>query len=120
MKTNFSVSFDKKCNCIIVRFIGEINSFSMNEYLEEVSKMAKINNCKRIISDLSKASIKMSFHELFLTPQKVVIDKYDLSWKRAIIVKEINENAHFYETVARNQLMSVKLFTNEKDAKEWL
>ena len=102
MKVKYTVSYDNKDNCIIGRFSGEFNKESMKEYLKEIVKLTKINNCNRFINDLSRAHINVSIIDLYSIPEKVNVNGFDHKWKRAVIVKEIDEDLGFFETTAKN------------------
>jgi len=116
----YNVIYNQEYNCLIGKFVGDLNMESVKEYAKEISKMAKIHDCKRFVNDLREATILLSLANFFDAPSIVSIDVFDRSWKRAIIVKEKLDKLDFFETTSINQGFNVKIFHNMNEALEWL
>ena len=116
-----TVNYNPDCGCVAGAFEGLLNSETVKEYIQEITKVAIKHNCKRMISDLRRASIDASITDLYFVPKLVVNDKFNLSWKRAIVLKiEDLDKMSFYELASRNRGISLKVFTEMDAAMEWL
>jgi len=102
------------------KFTGELTLENVKEYVKEITNMAIIHDCKRLINDLRNANIKLTMADFFNAP-RVASDKiFDRSWKRAIVVKEKTDKLSFFETTSLNQGFQVKVFLTFEDAMKWL
>lgn len=116
----YSVIYDEKINVLIAKFSGELSKENAGEFINEIAKVAKKHNCKRIINDLNEADIKLTISDLFSHPHSSLKEEFDASWKRAIVVKKLTEEMTFFETTAQNQCVRVKVFCDFYEALEWL
>jgi hypothetical protein len=116
----FNVNYNQEHNCLIGNFEGDLDLENSKEYVKEVARKAKKNNCKRFLNDLRKANIKLSIVDLYYMPEMVILEELDRTWKRAVVVKENMEKVDFYETTAHNRGLRVKVFNDINKAIEWL
>ncbi len=69
---------------------------------------------------MREAEIKMSIADLYYVSAEAIVEEFDRSWKRAILVKEKTEEIEFYEITAKNKGLDLKIFDNFDEAMTWL
>jgi len=116
----FDVNYNKKHNCLIASFEGDLNPSNAKEYIKTIAIKAKKHNCKCLLNDLRKANIDFSIAELYELPEIVITKEFDRTWARAIVTKVNSEKLNFFETTAYNQGLTVKFFNNINKALKWL
>ena len=113
--------YDQEHDCLVGHFTGDMDIQSAELYLKEVVPMTRKHDSKRILNDMRNANIKMGIMDIYKLPSIVIRDTFDRSWPRAVIVKEKNVKLlHFYETVALNRGIQVKIFTDIEEGIRWL
>ena len=116
----YNVIYNQEYNCLIGKYVGDLNIESVKKYAKEISKMARIHDCKRFINDLREATILLSVANFYDAPSIVSIDEFDRTWKRAIITNQNFDKLNFFETTSINQGFDVKIFQDINEALEWL
>ena len=117
----FNVHYDKRYNCVIVYFAGDMDLQTLKEYAKEITKIASEHNCKRFFNDLRGAEFDLYIIKIQDIPKifnELGID--DRTLKRAIVASKDSKEYRFFETVARNSGDMVKVFENPRDAMNWL
>ncbi len=114
------VEYNQVHNCLVGKYIGTIEAKHVGEYAQKILKLVRIHDCKRFLNDLRGAEIKMSFADLYYASAQAIVDEFDRSWKRAVLVKEITKEIEFYEITAKNKGLNLKTFDNFDEALQWL
>jgi len=120
---SFRVDYDNVNNCIVGRFEGEFTSKAFDDYLQEISRVAKQYDCLRFLNDLRGAVINISVFDLSESPARTIDSTFDRRWKRAIVLNPDSlstEKREFFETVNENRGVSVKTFNDMAEALDWL
>jgi len=115
-----SIVYDQNHNCLIGKFIGDLEAKHVNEYGQEILKMVKIHDCKRFLNDLREADIKLSITDLYFASIEAMMGEFNRTWKRALVVKKMTQEIEFYEITASNKGLNLKVFDNYDQALEWL
>ncbi len=116
----FEVHYSSESDCLIGTFEGNLNRNSMRPYLAEVVKMANRHVCHRFLNDLRKAIVEFTVTDFYEISMRSVSGEFDRSWKRAIVVVEATSDLAFFETVASNRGLILKVFEDMDEALEWL
>lgn len=116
----FDVHYSQDNDCLVGTFTGDFNTDSLKRYLDEVIKTATLHNCHRFLNDLREATINLSFMDFYDIAEMSVSKGFDRSWKRAIVVEKTAPDFSFFETVARNRGLSIRVFESMDEALEWL
>ncbi len=107
-----------------VVLIETAGSYHLGEEIETVNQAASMaieNNCFRIIFDCMKSDVTAKVMDSYDRP--TIYEKAGFNrgpTKIAIVIKEINDNLVFYETVCMNRGWQVHLFTDYDKAMGWL
>ena len=120
---SFRVDYDNVNNCIVGRFEGEFTSKAFDDYLQEISRVAKQYDCLSFLNDLRGADMKFSVFDLSESPTRTIASTFDRRWKRAIVLNPDSlstEKREFFETVNENRGVSVKTFNDMAEALDWL
>ncbi|MHC4207156.1 MAG: hypothetical protein ACYSTT_21080 [Planctomycetota bacterium] len=119
---NIQVAFDEKVNCVVGRFKGDLTLAAAKKYIREVVEVAKKHPCQRFLNDLREANLVLSVFDIYELPGLVVTEGFDIRWRRAfLMVPTTNlDKIDFFELVASNRGMSVRMFTDYDKAIEWL
>jgi hypothetical protein len=116
------VTFDDKVNCVVGRFEGDMTLDTAKKYLMEVTEVAKKHPCQRFLNDLREAKIDLSIFDLYELPGMIVTEGFDIRWRRAILLAPTADldKMDFFDLVASNRGLIVRLFTDYDKAIEWL
>jgi hypothetical protein len=116
------VSFDEEHNCVVGRFEGDLMLDTAKKYISEAVKVANKHPCQRILNDLRGANVVLSIFDLYELPSLVVTEGLDHRWRRAVLVDPTVdlEKVDFYELVASNRGLTVRMFTDYDKAIQWL
>jgi len=117
---SYLIKYDKEDDCIVIVFEGAVTAESIKEAAPRVARMCKETGCRRILNDMSAATINISFLEIFGSPEIMDNSKVPRSAKRALIVPPDFNNAYFLETVSRNRGHDMMVFNDRGKAKKWL
>lgn len=115
-----TVEYNQVHNCLVGKFIGTMEAKHVGEYAQEILKVARIHDCKRFLNDMRETDIKMSIADLYFVSAEAVVEEFDRSWKRAVLVKEKTKDVEFYEITAKNKGLVLKTFDNFDEAMAWL
>ena len=88
--------------------------------LEKIQGLAEVHDCKALINDIREAESGLSVTDLYYLPQRSVKGAFNHSWRRAILVKNVFDEAAFYEDTASNQGLDTKVVTSVSEALDWV
>jgi hypothetical protein len=110
-----SIRYDQQKNVIIAEMRDEIILKDLDGFLADVIKTVQCKNCYRIITDLSRAYLNLSFQQFYELPHHIEKVTAGLGMnighvKRAFIASQQQmKNLRFYETVSLNQGLTTKM-----------
>ena len=114
------VTYNKTHNYLIGKYTGVLESGNVREYGIEILKWVRIHNCKRFMNDLREAVIKLSITDLYYASSTAIMSEFDLTWRRAVLVKNYTKEMEFYEVTAANKGLALKVFDSHEKALAWL
>ncbi len=120
-----TVRFDSDLSIIETTFHGPFSLEDILDHFTEIAQVAAEKKCLKILGDYRKATPKLSTIEIYELPQKLM-DIYTnaganaRATKRAIVVREGQQEYEFYETVTVNSGQNAKIFHDLEIAKKWL
>ena len=116
------VAFDETLDCVVGRLEGELNLAAAKEYIGKIVPVAKKHPCHRFLNDIRKAIITLSVVDIYYLPEYGIAKGFDERWRRACWVGSTTdmEKVNFFETVASNLGLMVKVFHDVDKALEWL
>jgi len=117
---SFAVKYDKDTDCILVTVKGNFNLSILPLLAAEVKQLIHDNSCIHILSDFRHAHLTDSLANTYKMPDVALNSGICRNIKRALVVKEIEQNFRFLETVFVNRGNVVKLFDNLNEARNWL
>jgi hypothetical protein len=105
---------------------GELNIQGIKNLMTSVALAAKEHDCQLVLSDYRKASPAISIPDLYELPKLILqrgkemgLSAYKI--KRALVIPaQAYDNFRFFETVSLNNSQTVRIFTEENEAREWL
>ena len=118
MRREFRYLEDK--NIVLIRTSGTYDLDAEIETLKKVAAKLKEYNCNKCIFDHRETNViarPMSSYERPAVYEELWDDH---STRGALVVKEINKDLKFLETVVRNRGWVVRIFDDYDKAMEWL
>jgi hypothetical protein len=122
----YTIQYDAQNNVIEGSFSGEVDLNLLRQYSIECEKLYRGNQCKLSLSDYREATFSLSVVDLYRLPQRHtdLLNSFGLnihSLKRAAIFNHgASELASFFEDVAVNRGQKFKVFSEKREAIEWL
>lgn len=117
---SFAVKYDKNTDCILVTVNGNFDLSILPLLATEVKQLIHDSSCIHILTDFRHAELTDSPTNTYKMPDSALNSGICRSIKRALVVKKIEQNFRFLETVFVNRGNVVKLFDNMDEAGEWL
>ena len=92
------------------------------EYLRHIVATAKKHPCHRFLNDFREVRIALSVVDLYEIPDLIVTGGFDRRWRRAMLLGSAADlhKLSFFELVASNRGITVRLFTEVDKAIQWL
>lgn len=116
----YSVTYDKKTDCIFVSVEGELTLSLFDSMAEEAARCLNEYGCRRILNDLRNARPTKSVLDIYTMPERALNLGVVRTVKRALVVGRTFSEFRFLETVFINQGNIVRLFNSIDEAKQWL
>ena len=117
---SFCVKYDKNTDYIQVTVNGNFNLSILPLLAAEVRLLIDQESCIHILTDFRDAQLIDSLTNTYKMPDSALNSGICRNIKRALVVKEIEQNFRFLETVFVNRGNVVKLFDNMDEARNWL
>ncbi len=119
----FSITIDEEKQLVRVVARGEVNR-ELGHGIVSKSLLTAANHQCNILCDVRDATIRVSLADWFYMPRMLSVFKdpkvHTVVTALLIAPGKQESDYKFYETVVHNLGMNFKIFTNEKDALEWL
>lgn len=114
------LTYQPDIDCVILRIQGRVTIELIGEIAPLVASMLEKTNCRRLLNDMSKATIDVSIAALFNSPN--IMDESGVMriTKRALVVPPSFDEAEFLENVTRNRGHNLMIFKNIEEAEKWL
>ena len=121
----FTVTYDQT-GFVHAKYEGNLDMPGIRAMLAAAAECLKENNCIHVLADYRDAHLGVSIADLYELPKLILqrgramgISVYQI--RRALIIPAAVYKAfQFFETVSRNNMQNVKIFTDEDSAREWL
>jgi hypothetical protein len=121
----FTVEFDES-GFIHATYQGDLNLGDITALMAAVAHLIKERNCFLVLSDYRQAKLAISIIDLYEIPKMIVKRGREMGVqaqrvKRALIIPaSASDKFSFFETVSLNNSQSVRIFTDEGKARDWL
>ena len=112
-------SYDPKGRFMVVRASGVMGISDLRDAAVKVVEYARQHSCDRALADLRQCRPTISITELFGYRTGFLSDGLRRLY-RALLVKEQSLAFRFFESVSANRGQSVRVFTDESQARAWL
>ncbi|OGT28602.1 MAG: hypothetical protein A2Z17_03710 [Gammaproteobacteria bacterium RBG_16_66_13] len=118
----YQVSMDDNLKIVRVVVYGALSEPLGKEIITK-SRLLAAEHAAGILYDMRQATLRVPFSSWFFLPTELEVLKTGStrSIKAAIVIPAKQEDGYrFYETVASNAGLSVRVFLDEAEAGEWL
>lgn len=116
----FEVRYDPETACIYAKVEGALDVPLLEQFAKEYVTSAKRHDCLRILTDMTKADVKLSTMEIYEIPDLVRRLGMDIACRRAFVVAADLADYSFFENISRNRSHDVAVFQDTAEAKQWL
>lgn len=102
---------------------GDNSLANIQHYLLEVKHSCELHNCRKVLIEENLQGPTIGTFDIFEIVTKLSQDAAQAKLKIAYVDvnREHDMNAmHFAESVARNRSVNVRMFSNIREAEEWL
>ena len=105
---------------VLTRTSGSYDLEAEAETLRDVITKLNELNCNRCILDFRTSVVISKTMDCYCRPE--IFKEFGLkrSVKMAIVLRELSDNSHFYETVCVNRGWDIRMFHDYDDAIDWL
>jgi len=120
-KTPYEITLDEERRIVRLVVKGELSKTVGEQAITEVRTKA-MGNKYNIFCDVRHAKVRASFSDWFYMPRNLEIYKTTKGLKTTILITKgkQEEEYNFFENVAYNLGINIKIFYEEQDAFEWL
>lgn len=112
--------YDAQSGCIELTVTGLFNMERLKQLAPQVARLSEESGCKRILNDMSGATIEVSLSDVYSSPQEMDNSGISRATRRALVIPPHFDEAEFLETVTRNRGHNLKVFSDRHSALEWL
>lgn len=122
---SFTIHYNEEEGIIEARVYRLFDWNLIEEMAPKLGKMVLEKNCDLIFLDFTNSEINMPTLRIYKTPEKLGLEfgKAGVNaWRlrRALLIKPGQKDFNFLEDVSINSAQTVRLFTDEGEAKSWL
>lgn len=122
---SLDIAFDESDQIIVFKLPESFTWQVLEEGVPLIANLHLEHTCSRILLDFRQTKMELSTLKIYQTPQKLAqeLAKFNIDireLKRAFLMREGDEDMHFFETGSLNNLQNFKAFTNLEEAREWL
>ncbi len=117
---SYELQYDSKIDCVILRIQDIVTLEVIRMIAPEVARMCEETGCRRLLNDMSTATINISFLDLYKSPKTMDESGVSRKTKRALVVPPAFDEPDFLENLTRNRGHDLKIFKDIKEAKQWL
>ncbi len=105
---------------LLIRTSGTYNLEFQIDLLKEIIVKAKEYNCEKFLVDHRETEIIAKTLPTYSRPELFNKLEFKRTWRAAMVVKELNNDTQFYETVFQNKGWQIRGFDDYDAAVEWL
>lgn len=116
----FDISYLAEEDYIVATFTGVINMKLVNDYLAALLPILEETGCTRLLSDSSAAQLQLSSMDILKFPKLASASPLTARLKRAALAAEGTSGYEMYATLSKIQGQNLQVFTDRKEAIEWL
>lgn len=118
--TKIEVIYNPDWDCIVNTIIGIVDNEVALETASQVAQLSKLHTCDKCLNDLRHVENKLSVMSIYKLPEQSTEAGINRTMKRAILLDTVDEDMKFYEDIAINRGLRVKIFTDLDSALKWL
>lgn len=108
---------EERAGYLYVEYDGPTDSAALISLMEEMARVCKAKDCKKILADLRNTSGELN---LFQRYELGVVGAVLLRGLQIAIVYKADENNHFAESVAVNRGLPAIITNDIEEARRWL
>jgi len=116
----YTLRHEAQNECVVLTVTGTVTMEAIREMAPAVAALCERTGCRRILNDMSTATVEVSFLEVFGSPKAMDESGVSRQTIRALVVPPDFREAGFLETVTRNRGHNLRVFTDLAEAKRWL
>jgi len=122
---SFTIHYNEKEGIIEARVFSLFDWNLIEEMVPKLGKMVLEKNCDLLFLDFTHSEIIMPTLRIYKTPEKLGLEFSKAgvnawSLRRAMLIKTGQKDFDFLEDVTINSAQTLRIFTDEGDAKAWL
>lgn len=117
---SFSLRHDPAADCIILTVEGVVTLETIREIAPHVAALSEQTGCRNILNNMQSASIRMSFMDVFKSPNTMDESGVSRQTRRALVVPGHFTESQFLETVTQNRGHNLRVFYDVAEAMRWL
>ncbi len=122
---SFTIRYNEEEGIIEARVYCQFDWNLIEELAPKLGEMVLEKDCDLIFLDFTNSEIIMPTLRIYKTPEKLGLEFSKAgvnawSLRRALLIKPGQKDFNFLEDVSVNSAQTVRLFTDEGDAKSWL
>ena len=107
-------------DCIELTIEGTFDMERLRRIAPEVARLSEQSGCRRILNDMSGATIPLAISDLYDSPRQMDAAGVSRTTRRALVVPPDFAQAAFLETVTRNRGHNLRIFADREQALAWL
>lgn len=115
-----TLKYNPDTDCIELTVLGTFTMDRLKSIAPEVAGLAYKSGCRRILNDMSGATIAVSFTDIYRSPAEMDQSGIRRTTRRALVVPPSFGEADFLETVTRNRGHNLRVFQDRESAMKWL
>ena len=121
----YAIAYNASDHIIELKVQGNLTLQGVKEFVYELVKVSKEQNCYSILNDMRQATIKLSTLEIYELPA-ILSDIAASSgldihkFRRAFVTQNEQDNLIFFENVSVNRSQNAKYFIDIDEARKWL
>jgi hypothetical protein len=114
------IRFEEIIGYLAVRFTGAGTVEEAWTHFESIAEHCERANKNKLLLDFTEARGEISLADRYFLGERTKIFKRNASKVAAVGRPEQLDHRRFGETVAKNRLVNLRVFTNVEDAHAWL
>lgn len=116
----FEIEYKVDQDYILSTFTGQITMRVVREYIETLLPLLEDTGCRRLLSDSTNAQLQLRSLDILRFPKLAEDSPLTAHLKRAVLAPPGISGYELYETFSKLYGQHLRIFTDRKDALEWL
>ena len=119
------IKYNPTDKIIEAQFQGDVTLHLIKEYISDIAKTVKEQNCFVVLNDMHEVTVKLSILEIYNLPKIIskIVGSQGLELhkiKRAFVAPKGLKDMRFFETVTVNRGQNTRYFFDINKARDWL